>query len=141
MLDAEGGGADAPPVLAAAERLYLRSLNVTLMAQADEIAPVVYVVPLSAPLQPEASATSYPSFGVIENAAVAPFVTVSVAGDTVPPDPADAVTVYDFGPPPPPQPARTATVIRGAIHTDARDSFPDLMAPTRLILIIQFTRR
>lgn len=124
-----------PPALAAAERPYLRSLNVTLMAQADEIAPVVYVVPLSAPLQPEASATSYPSLGMIENDAEEPFVTASVAGDTEPPDPADAVTVYDFGPPPPPQPARMANVITVAIHPDARDSSPDVMTTTRFILI------
>ena len=67
-------------------------MNVADTVQFALIAPVVYVVPESEPLQPVTVAV-YSAAGITVNVVVNPAITVLVAGSIVPFDPPVAVTV------------------------------------------------
>jgi len=65
---------------------------VIVTVQFAVIGPVVYVVPLSEPPQPEAVATLYPARGWTCSCVDSPLVTVALVGVTVAPESDTAVT-------------------------------------------------
>ena len=68
--------------------------NDAVTVQLAVIAPVVYVVPESEPLQPETEDIEYPEFGEIVNVVVEPELTdVLDVGEMEPPVPAEVETV------------------------------------------------
>jgi hypothetical protein len=69
------------------------NVNVATTVQSAVIGPVVYVVPLSEPLQPVTVEMLYPEFGVTVNWVAFPDCTEADGGLIEPPDPALAVTV------------------------------------------------